>query len=314
MRNGAEILLPQGKRPDLFVAPPRTLRTTEAEPLLTSTMYYAGGSLKREAFLRMMAQAQGKFFRKIDGGPEDNTLTTVEIAAGKINHAILELTKSRVINPDSRARIVLIAADVQIHSPTLKPDGKTVSRTSGKPEERYDSRQVFQGMIGAAKATRDKHNYGYLIEASSQSRTLVGTQTINIETNPPNYFHIALEQQAVDFFATINGARLYSDELNKFLKSPQYLSNGLRHPGCSTEICGGLDLAVLKKLGAVRKINQTPRESSDFDSELESALFAAHVGFDVSVLEQVNPNAQDLIKQWPWAKGIMSYAQDRTAA
>ncbi len=305
MRNGAEILLPQvSKRAD-FVAHP----TPETET--PQIIYYAGKSEKRGAFLRMIAQTQGKIVLPIDGGVENNTLDPVQIAAGKIDRVISELKSRGRISPDSQTQSVFIAADVQIHSPTLEPDGRTVSRTSGKPEEFYDGRQIFQGMVDSVMATGDKHNYGYMIEAGSECRTMLGAQTTRIEADT-NFFYVALEQQAVDFFATVDGSRLYLDELNRFLRSSLYLSNGLKQPGRSTEICGGLDLAVLKKLGAVRKINQTPRESPDFDCELEAALLAAHVGFDISVLEQVNPNAQELIKRWPWGKGIMQYAQDRT--
>ncbi len=307
MRSGGpERLLPYGvTRPD-FVARPRPETETP------TVIYYAGGSLKRKAFLQMMAEAQGKTFLLIGGGPENNNLDPVQIAAGKIDRAISELKSHGKISPDSQAQSIFIAADVQIHSPTLKPGGETVSRTSGKPEELYDVRQVFQGMTDSARVTGDRRNYGYMMEAGSESRTMAGERTTRIEADT-NFFHIALEQQVVDFFATPEGARLYLDELNRFLKSPQYLSNGLNKPGSPTEICGGLDLAVLEKLRAVRRINRTPRESPDFESELKAAFFAAHVGFDVSVLEQVNPNAQNSINQWPWLKGIMEYTQGRTS-
>jgi len=298
---GSEILLPHGVTKPDFVAPRRP--ETEAP----SIIYYAGKSPKRKAFLQTMAETQGKTLLPIDGGPENNSLDPVQIAAGKIEHALLLLGIGKKIDPDSKTQTVLVAADVQIHSPFLKPDGKTVSRTSGKPEELYNVRQIFQGMIDSAIATGDKRNLQYLIEAGSESRTMAGPRTIRIEADT-NYFHIALEQQAVEFFATQNGTKMYLDELNRFLKCPQYLSNGITCPGSPTEICGGLDLAVLKKLGAVRKINQTPRESPDFESELKAAFLAAYVGFDVSVLEQVNPNAQRLIEQWPWLQRVTDYA------
>lgn len=302
MRSGGpETLLPQGViKPD-FAAHPRP------ETENPQVVYYAGASPKRGALLRMMTETQGTILVSIPGGPEDNALAPVEIAAGKIDHAILELTKRGVINPDSEARIVLVAADVQVHSPILKHDGKTVSRTSGKPEEPYGVRQLFQGMIDSARVTGDKRDYRYLIEAGSEAQTMIGALTTEKDPHT-NYFHIALEQQAVDFFATQNGTKLYMDALSRFLRSPQYLSSGLVHPGSPTEICGGLDLAVLEKLRAVRKINQTPRESPEFENELKSAFLAAYIGFDVSILKHVNPNAQGLIAQWPWLQKVTNYA------
>jgi hypothetical protein len=164
-------------------------------------------------------------------------------------------------------------------------------------------------MIDSAKTTGDKRNYGYLIQRGSEARAIMGAQAIKMKPDPgePDFFFIALEQEAVDFFATPEGTSQYLDELNKLLRSPQYLSNGVEHSGSVTEICGGLDLTVLKRRKAIRKINRTKKESADFESMLESALFAAHFGFHMSVLEQVFPNASELAKQYPWFKGIVEY-------
>lgn len=303
MQRGAEILLPQGvTRPD-FVARPHP--EAENPPII----YYAGKSLKRIAFLQRMAAAQGKILLSVGGGLEDNDLKPEQIATGKIEHALALLGKSGEIDLNSRTKIILIAADVQVHSPTLKPDGKTASRASGKLKELYEVRHVFQGMTDSARTIGDKRDHRYLIEAGSESRTMVGAQIIETKKDT-NYFHIALEQQAVAFFATPEGAEQYLDELSRFLRSPQYLSNGVEEPGSPTEISGGLDLAVLKKLGAVRKINQTPRESPDFERVFGSAIFAAYIGFDASVLEQISPNAQQLIDQWPWLQKVTDYAMN----
>jgi hypothetical protein len=300
MHSGAEILPPQGIiRPDF---------ATRSETEKPQVVYYAGQSPKRISLLRMVVEAKGKIFASAPGGPEDNNLNPIQIAIGKIDHAVSFLINNQKIKPNSGSENVFVAADVQIHYPSLKPDGKTVSRTSGKLETPYGVRQLFQGMIESARVRGDKRDYRYLIEAGSASKTMLGLQTIQKTEPPPNFFHIALEEQAVDFFATPSGTELYLNGLNRFLRSPQYLSNGSRHPGSATEICGGLDLAVLEKLGAVRKINQTPRESPDFESESKAALFAAYVGFDISVLEQVNPNAKALIEQWPWLQKVTDYA------
>jgi len=185
MRYGAEILLPPGITGLGLDFAARPNPETESRQVV----YYAGESPKRASLLRMLVEAEGKVFDSTPGGPENNSLDPIQIA------------------------------DVQIHYPILKPDGKTVSRTSGKLKRPSDVRHLFQGMIDSAKTTGDKRNYGYLIQRGSEARAIMGAQAIKMKPDPgePDFFFIALEQEAVDFFATPEGTSQYLDELNKLL-------------------------------------------------------------------------------------------------
>lgn len=269
---------------------------------------YTGTSPKRGAVLSLLARQQGKTLIRIPGGPENNNLDPVQIAGAKIDHVTSVLKEQGRIFPDSKVKRVLVGADVQVHSPILGPDGKTVSKSRGKPEEMGDVMNVFQGMRNSALATGDKRYYGYMIEAGSESRTMVGNQVLRIES-ATNFYFVALQRQAVDYLATPEGTEEYLNLLKTFLRSPIYTSNGISQSSSPTQICGGLDLSVLNKFGAIRKINQTHAEDTHFEEELESATFAAYVGFDSSVLEQIHPKAKQIVKPWPWVKAIVDYAR-----
>jgi hypothetical protein len=300
-------LLPS--EPRLFGIRPPELNPKQ-EILRPDRIISVSRSPKRGAFARFIAETKGLSIVSVPGGDEDNDLAPSQIVSGKIDHA-LQLLDTQ-IPPESRETIVLFAADVQSHTALLGHDGKTSSKARGKSEDIFEAKLVFEGMIDAARVSGDKRQLGYMIEASSESRTLIGRHTQSGEA-VTNFFHVALQQDAVEYFATSHGGQEYLDALRKFLRSPQYISNGLKHPASPTEISGMLDLMTLEKLGAIRKINRVSRESSDYPRQLEETAFAAYVGFDVSILEQITPDAQQLINLWPWPKTIIAYATQAAA-
>ncbi len=302
MRSGIEAPLMPG-----IISPDSTARN-ETPSSGISEIIYAGRSPKRGAFARFLGKTYGIPVFSIPGGAEFQQQNPVEIADGKIINAFSILQEQGRISPDSRTKRAFIAADVQIHSSALGKDGKTVIRTSGKPEDRYNIRGIFQGMATAARVTGDLRQYGYMIEAGSKSYITAGDQ--NFAAQPGlYYFYIALEKTAVDYFATEQGCQEYVSALTQFLRSPQYLSNGLKHPSAPEEVAGGLDITILKKLGAIHKINGVRRGEENFEEEFKTAFWAAHVGFHQDVLKLIDPNAQQLIDVWPWPSSVINYAR-----
>jgi hypothetical protein len=247
---------------------------------------------------------------KKGGGPENQSLGAIEIVREKINH--IQPFAQEVIKRTSTNAILMIAADITTHTGTLDAEGRSNVQAQNKPNDIVDIKQVFTNMIEDS----------YFIEAASEVRPVNGHQD-----GIPCYASIRLLPEKRRRLVTQGGFRTYMKTLDAFLKSPVYLNReeGVTHCPDPTGIAGGIELAVLMRLGIVAEIDGiskdipaglTPKEQKlhqqKFEAALENALYLANAGFDRDALRPYVPDIDEAIHSWPWLQGIVAYALGQT--
>jgi hypothetical protein len=248
----------------------------------------------------------------------------MDIVRGKIDHALAIasdirkkplsalLPREKIFRAAAQNATIAVAADVTNHTGTIDSVGRTNVEAQNKPVDVAEIKEKFRAIVDDV----------YNIEASSEVRPAKGKRDGKIV-----YCPIKLRTEARRTLATERGARKYLKELDNFLKSPIYLDReaGMIHRPSPTDIAGGIELAVLMKLGAIEEIDcipkdipeqLTPREQEKhkkiFEAALEDALYLANVGFDRNALHPYVPDIDKKIHNWPWLQGVMAYALGKT--
>jgi len=260
-------------------------------------VYYAGRSQRRLMFLDdyfPTLDPKRPMVERIDGGPEDNTLSAIQIVKGKNDFTAKQIPAEMLRKKNGN--VISIAADVRTTIPVFNPkSGVVTTENLGKPNHIEDVRAVFQKM--SAAATKMEDNPYYLLDIGSESANYNTRQRLpqNITT------YIELNPEKIAYFATKEGFAKYCREMQSVFANPAYLPNGETN---LTNISGGIDLVTLLRLGAVTKIiidDEKPGckpGDEGFAALAKRAIYDAYISILPDTLRPYLADPEDAIEKW----------------
>lgn len=266
---------------------------------------YAGTSHRRKKFLQYCFPDSE--ILNFPAGNEDENHKIHQIMRDKLD-TVAPIARTKMLERPGKSGI-MVAADIESFTIGLEKGGIVATIGRGKPKEVGQVRRMFLEMVKASEIA--KINPYYQIFASS------GTQEINNRKSPirpkDHTCYIELDPGMLKFFGTTRGFNTYVCEFLNFFSSPQYSYNGAHPPIGLSDIAGGIDLAVLAKLGAVTRVDQNYQNDPEFRESLKNAINHSTVGIHATVLKPFNPNIADRIKNWQWLGDVTDYAMRTTA-
>ena len=283
-----------GTRLTSFLEIPRI----EQEKPTPSTIIYAGTSTRRRMFLEYAFPAAK--IVSVSGGLEAEIPDAMQIMRDKLRFA---LPKAAEIAQKSHSKTgILIASDVISRTLAVDADKITYLANRGKPKSTIAIKNIFEQMSMAGKISG--MNPYYTVEAASGVLDLKSNE-LNCKTHTCT---IELSPEKIDFLKTNEGFETYVNNVKDYFSSADYLNNGIYTKTSIQDIAGGLDLAVLAKLGAIVSIDNIKRDNPDFKHYLEYALFHSAIGLHATTLKPYNANINRAITQCPWLQTITAYA------
>jgi hypothetical protein len=314
------------RRPDNKALPARTADSAAAvlppaeSPISFSTVIYAGKSARRLAFIKYLFGPTVNVIKE-DGGIENNSFdesmfpnaTATEIAKAKINHA-KKLVRGDIEegNINGSEPILMVASDVRANVLGLSKDGKhTVTKCLPKPATPEQVRYVFIDMAKAAK--KDKGNPYYYLDIATDvdSYNVAETECVQSHTTT-----IELDAAKVKAFGTKRGFQTYLEEAERVFSSPAYLPNG--DAPSILGVAGGLDLIVLLRLGAVKRITLSNSRVANSDDPMfphfaKAAIYDAMISILQKSLEGQfkEDRLKRLIARWKPLQDLTDFALRR---
>lgn len=244
--------------------------------------------------------------KSIPGGKEPQTENMVLIVNKKLDHVLSQARHAIMESPQKQG--IIIGADVKIFTLGIYEEPGVKDR--GKPEDALQVREIFEEMYVASRVT-EQDPY-YLIRSSSAIVDFSQKREYR-KSYSPDFTSVKLDPETIGYFSTQEGFDKYLKELDEFFSGQSYLNNGLKMPANIKDITGGLDLAVLTKLGAVKSISFqnsgdiTPNDKN-FAPVLKRAVFNSTVGFNPVMIKPYEPQVEAKIENWPWLEEVTSYA------
>lgn len=256
----------------------------------------ASESLRRKSAVEFALQ--GRRVIALPGGKEPPFAETMETARLKIENALYLANRSDQIRTGDR--VAIIAADV-----LSRPAGENKSRVSvtkrkGKPNGLDDVRMTFAEM---ARLYDDRgiEPY-YLVTAGS------GIKFVPQENRRPIFLPssstVSLDPEIVRYFGTEEGIRQYESEFEDFHRSEAYLNLGHHKPVNFSDAAGGFSGPVLMQMGAITGVDSVPTNEPNFAEHYRNYLYVSFVGIHPAVLETLEPNAGERLRNWPFLNEV----------
>ncbi|HSW90314.1 MAG TPA: hypothetical protein VLH19_05615, partial [Patescibacteria group bacterium] len=252
------------------------------------TVYYAGGSSRRQHFLRSALPDSN--IQSVGGGEEEDIRDVRKIMSAKVSFAAEKLAESEayIIAADTRTEIGIV------------DNGKESFVSKGKPKTNETVRENFAGMAAVAK----EKGYGYYRVVSASGICINGTLiTDQIQCG------VTLYKETLELLSTPEGFASYERVFENFYNGEAYEDLNAAKITLS-DLSGGISLPVLVALGAVESIDGirfAPENAEDFQESYDAlfgGLYTAAVGFSPRILSAIYPQAYDLILNWEWLQKV----------
>jgi hypothetical protein len=295
--------MPSKERPDGLLQKIPEL-TPSPEIKSPNVVIYAGSSPRRKKFLQhCFPQSE---ILNFSAGEEKNNHEIYQIMRAKLA-VVSPMAKMEMLKRPGKNGIV-VASDIESFTIGLEKGGVVATIGRGKPKEVGEVRKMFLEMVKASEIA--KSNPYYQVFASS------GAQEINngksVIRSKDHTCYVELDPDMLKFFGTARGFNTYVCEFLNFFSSPEYSSNGSHPPIGLTDVAGGIDLAVLARLGAVVRVDQNYQNDPGFRENLRYAINHSTIGIHATVLRPFNPNIDDKIQNWQWLGDVTDYALNAT--
>lgn len=254
----------------------------------------ASDSPKRRGFLESAFQNIAAV--KTHPGGEEPKIPEVGIIARKKVEYVLGL-----LNLQEAKNTAVFAGDTRTKLQQVGADGRIRLESKGKPESYSELFNNFQGM---AQAVNNNITPYYVIESGSASHIIHREENLHfldreaciIELNPRSVLRLATKEGFYEYLA----------QFSDFYLSAPYneLHNSKVTP---LDLCGGLSLSVLVKMGAVMRINGISINNPQFPEVLQKGLHIALVGISPMVLRPIHPNPEAAVTNWEWLTKVRNH-------
>jgi len=265
---------------------------------------YAGTSPRRKKFLQYCFPESEVL--SFSAGEENNNHDIYRIMCNKLE-VVAPMARKEMLKRPGKSGIS-VASDIESFTIGLEKGGIVATIGRSKPKEIGEVRQMFLEMVKASEIA--KINPYYQVFASS------GAQEIKNGKSPvrskDHTCYIELDPDKLKFLSTARGFNKYVGEFLDFFSSPQYSYNGAHPPIGLSDVAGGIDLAVLAKMGAVARIDESYQNNPKFRESLRYAINHSTIGIHTTVLRPFNPTIDDRIKNWQWLGNVTDYALNFT--
>jgi hypothetical protein len=222
---------------------------------------------------------------RVSGGDEEDTPDVHRITRDKIRYARGQLTHSIKLPP--HRNLIIVAADVRnrVLVPGETPDAPTLLISKRKPVNYDEPRETFRRMGNAAEQSGVRPMF--MIDAAGAVDLYNGAKPkLALATST-----VELDPEATKRLATQRGYDQYAKEVEQFYANPGYQREvGQRDPVLVTDICSGLSLTVLAKMGAVAAVDNVEYDDPEFRNRLRGGVHAAYVGLRPSLFKGIVPD------------------------
>lgn len=274
---------------------PQIHDTRESHDLVLSSpqsIVYAGSSSRRSIFLQSAFPSQTHYSILIGSEP------AVDIA--QVVHHKLDVACEQGVPQDTC--VAVIAADTNTVIPTFDhlTQGITLS-SKGKPTGFEEVRHAFHQIAKVAEVRNEPPFY--LVDSASamlhlnSSRHLVTDREACV---------IVLEEGGLRELGDEKGFEKYLREFQAFYSRPPYTTHDMEIG--ITDLSGGISLPVLVKMGLVTSVNGIARTDGRFRDVLQYGIHTAAIGVSPRILNTVQINGEEMIKNWPWLNSVVDSA------
>lgn len=279
---------------------PEQSEITKSKEIVTPELVvYAGGSERRDAFIRYAFP--NSEVTSIPAGEEADIPDVVSIMHKKIDNVVGQL-KEKPSFRNREKQAVIIAADTRTNILTKNQDNFTYIDSRGKPKHPDSVRNTFEEMYNAGLESGVLPFYtvlsgsGVHIRGRKYEERLVDIHACTVELNPDK----------IKRFSTEEGYQEYTDAFNKFYTSDVYRRNGLSGVKIDS-LSGGLSLPVLTTLNAVEAVDGIERNSSDFEDAFRHGMYTVAVGISPHILRPIQPDIDKSLESWDWLNGVVEH-------
>lgn len=208
-------------------------------------------------------------------------------------------------------KVAIIAADTQSGPIRLNRKGVPILQHQSKPKDVQAIQKVFSRMAQYAESGQEPH---YTITSASGVYYDSGKNQRPDFMPPESLISVVyLDPDFATHLATDAGFQDYKAEFDSLHASDSY--RGSPSPDDQrltavelTDLAAGLSVPVLTKMGAVIKINDTPRDDPMFTNEFKSTVAIAGAGIDQRVIANVVPWAGERVASWSFPDRMAEYA------